>query len=122
MLLADYHIVFIIISFFMLFLSLFCIFIEQYKEGIIVGGLLCGINWAICLINYMAFFGVGLPGVDSTGAVTVTTYSGMYSIFALFFALQWVNLILIFVCWYKWMILVHAEDEAKERAEANNMF
>lgn len=118
MLLADYHIVFIVISFLMLFLELYYIFIEPYKEGIIVGGILCSINWIICLINYMSFFAVGLAGADSDGAVSVTTYSGMYSFFILFFALQWINLILIFICWYKWMGIVHTESEAKERADS----
>lgn len=111
MLLIDYHIIFIVISFLMLFFEIYYIFIEPYKEGVIAGALLCAINWVICLINYMSFFAVGLAGTDYTGDVIVTTYSGMYSFFVLFYVLQWVNLILIFVCWYKWMGLVHAESE-----------
>ena len=111
MLLADYHIVFIIISFLMLFIEIYYLFIEPDKEGIIAAALLCAINWALCLVNYMSFFAVGLPGADSDGDVTVTTYSGMYSFFVLFYALQWFNLILIFVCWYKWMTVVHAESD-----------
>lgn len=115
MLLADYHIIFIVISFLMLFLEINYIFIEPNKEGIIAGALLCSINWVLCLINYMSFFAVGLIGSDSEGAVTVTTYSGMYSFFVLFYVLQWVSLILIFVCWYKWTIFVHAESENAEK-------
>jgi len=111
MLLADYHLIFIVISFLMLFFEINYIFIEPYKEGVIAGALLCTINWVLCLINYMNFFAVGLTGSDSDGAVTVTTYSGMYSFFVLFYVLQWINLILIFVCWYKWVVLTHTESD-----------
>ena len=111
MLLADYHLVFIIICFVMLFMELYYIFIEPDKQGIIVAAILCAINWVMCLIIYMGFFGVGLPSVDYLGEISVTTYSDMYSNFILFFALHWINLILIFICWYKWMNYVHVETQ-----------
>ena len=122
MLLADYHIVFIIISFIMLLFAINYIFNEPYKEGIIAGALICSINWVICLINYMSFFAVGLSGSDSEGVVTVTMYSGMHSFFILFFAMQWINLILIFICWYKWMGVMHTENEEVEKARSENIY
>ena len=111
MILSDYHLIFIIISFLMLFLEIYYIFVEGDKQSVIGGAILAAINWVICLINYMGFFGVGLPGVDSSGDVTVTTYSGMHSYFVLFFAMQWINLIFVLYCWYKWMHFAHVDTE-----------
>ena len=97
----------------MLFFQIYYIFVEGTKETVLAGAIISAINWVMCLICWMAFFGVGIPAADSSGDVSVTTYSGMHSIFVLFFALHWVNLIFVIYCWYKWMQFIHVDNEPK---------
>jgi len=107
MLLADYHMVFIILVFILLLVSILLIFIEQTKESVIAAAILCAINWLLCLVTYLSFFAVGLVSSDYLGEVSVTSYAGMYGFFMVFFGLQWVNTLLIYYCWYKWSHYVY---------------
>lgn len=93
---------FIILVFILLIISVMLIFIEESKEGVIAAMIFCGINWVLCLITYLSFFGIGLPGYNSDGTAVVTLYADMYGFFMLFYGLQWINTLLIFFCWYKW--------------------
>ena len=115
MLLADYHMVFIILVFILLIFSLMLIFVEQNKESIIAAMILCGINWVICLITYLSFFGVGLVGYDADGAASVTLYADMYGYFILFYGLQWINTLLIIFCWYKWMQFAYGVKDTPDK-------
>jgi len=115
MLLADYHIVFIILVFILLLVSILLIFVEQSKESIIAGAILCGINWVACLVTYLSFFGVGIIGYSGDGSVTVTTYADMYGFFMLFYGLQWINILLIYLCWYKWTQQVYGVKDAPDK-------
>ena len=111
MLLTDYHLIFIVICFIMLIFQIYFIFIEGDKKTIIGGGILSAINWGIAFICWLSFFGVGIPGVDSSGEVSVTVYSGMHSYFIMFFALQWINFAFIIAAWYIWMGIVYEDSE-----------
>jgi len=63
--------------------------------------IVCGINTTVCTINYLGFFGIGIVGYLSSGAIDVTTYADMYHYFIFFFGMYWINVILIFYCWYR---------------------
>lgn len=102
MLLIDYHLVFIIICFLLLIFSIYLIFLEDKKEAVIAAALICGINWVLCLINYMSFFGVGIIGYSYDGTTSVTLHSDMYGFYVFFYVLQWFNFLLIMFCWFKW--------------------
>jgi hypothetical protein len=102
MILMDYHLVFIVMSFVMLMISLMFLFDNNTPEKTIAALIICGINSILCMINYLSFYGIGLVGYDiTTGAASVTTYPDMYPLFMYFFGWYWINIILIFYCWYK---------------------
>jgi hypothetical protein len=106
MMLMDYHLVFIVLAFLLLLVSITFIFVDTTPQKIIAAMLLSGINTTLCTINYLSFFGIGIIGYTSTGAIDVTTYGDMYPVFMFFFGLYWVNVILIFYCWYKYTYTV----------------
>ncbi len=101
--LMDYHILFIVLSFCLLFISVFLIFIDKKtKEGLMAAIFLCGLNWVLCILNSLGFFGIGLIGYNTDGTTSVTMYTDMFPLFAIFFVLQYANVVLIFMCWYYW--------------------
>ena len=101
MMLMEYHIVFIIIAFILLIYALELLFHEDNPKSAIAAMIVCGINSTLCVINYLSFFGIGLVGFLSDGSTDVTMYNDMYPLFMFFFGLYWINVILIFYCWYK---------------------
>jgi hypothetical protein len=101
MILMDYHLVFIVMAFVMLLLTIFFLFDGNTPEKTIAALIICAINSMLCMINYISFFGIGIIGYTSEGGVDVTTYADMYPLFMYFFGLYWVNIIFIFYCWYK---------------------
>ena len=98
----DYHILFIVISFVLLLYVFELIFYENNARSVIAAMLICAINSILCVIIYLSFFGIGIVGYDTSGAVDVTTYSDMYPLFMFFFGMYWINVILIFYCWYRY--------------------
>ena len=97
----EYHIVFIIMAFILLIYALELIFHENNPKSAIACMIVCGINATICVINYISFFGIGLIGFLSDGTPDVTTYGGMFPLFMFFFGFYWINVLMIFYCWYK---------------------
>lgn len=104
--LMEYHIVFIIIAFLLLLYAFELIFRENNPRSIIAAMIICGINTTLCVINYLSFYGIGIVGYTSDGSTEVTTYADMYPLFMFFFGLYWINMILIFYCWYKYTYTV----------------
>ena len=109
--LMEYHIVFIIIAFILLLYAFELIFRENKPRSVIAAMIICGINTTLCVINYLSFFGIGLMGYVSDGTVDVTTYYDMYPLFMFFFGLYWINVILIFYCWYKYTFTVWTKEQ-----------
>lgn len=111
MMLMEYHIVFIIISFIMLFYVFELLFREDNPRSTIAAMIMCGINTTICVINYLSFFGIGIVGYLSDGTVEVNTFGEMYPLFVFFFGMYWINIILIFYCWYKFTFKVWTKSD-----------
>lgn len=99
--LMEYHLVFIVISIILLLFSLELLFIEKSKQAGIYSILIIAINLIICQINYMGFFGIDLIGATGDGSINITTYPDMYPIFSLFFLIFFLNVALVYYCWYK---------------------
>lgn len=94
--LMDYHLVFIVIAFVLLLITILFLFIEPIYGKVIAGMLLAGINYLICLINSFAFFRIGLVGYTGEGVSIVTSSSVMEVFFVIFFLLHFLNIALIF--------------------------
>lgn len=112
--LIDYHLIFIAISFVMLFITVFLIIDDPTKERLWFAVFFAGINYILCLIISLGFFGIGIVGYTTSGTTPVTLYSEMFPIYALFFLLHIVNAALIFYCYYKWAMLSVFDLEAKD--------
>jgi len=102
MILMDYHLVFIVLSFVMLLFTIFFLFDDNTPQKTIAAFIMCALNSVLCLINYLSFFGIGLIGYNAEGTLDVTTYGDMYPLFMYFFGIYWVNILFIFYCWYKY--------------------
>lgn len=106
MILMDYHLVFIVMAFLLLILTITFIFVDTTPQKIIAAMIMAGINTSLCVINYLSFFGIGIIGYTSAGDVNVVGYDEMYPLFLFFFVLYWINIIFIFYCWYKYTYTV----------------
>jgi len=100
--LMDYHLLFIVIAIMLLILTIFFIFLENTKHSTIAAMLLAGVNYLLCLIVSFGFFSIGLLGADPMGIVSATAYHEMYALYGFFFLLHFLNIILIFYCYYLW--------------------
>lgn len=111
MILMEYHIVFIVIAFILLLYVFELIFHDNRPQSIVAAMIICAINSILCVINYLSFFGIGLIGYGTTGTPDVTSYGDMYPLFMFFFGMYWINVILIFYCWYKYTYTVWTKQQ-----------
>lgn len=101
--LSDYHLLFMAMSFCLLIITLYLLFLdEKTKQGIMMAMFLNAINWLLCIIISLGFFGIGLIGYDSGGTPSVTSYADMYPYFAVYMMLQYACVALMFLCVYFW--------------------
>ena len=101
--LMDYHIFFMAMSFCLLIFTVYLIFLdEKTKQGIMAAMFLCGFNWLLCLTISFGFFGIGIIGYGTDGSIEITPYADMFYVFAIFFMLQFANVVLMFLCFYHW--------------------
>ena len=99
----EYHIIYIVIAFILLLFTVILLVENNTKEKTIWAALLAGINYNVCLIATFGFFGIGIIGVSGDGSVTVTAYHDMYSFYAIMYLLHWVNVGLMFYCYWLWV-------------------
>lgn len=101
--LMDYHLVFIVIAFMLLLFTVLLLVVDNTKEKTIFAMILSGVNYLICLINSLGFFAIGIIGYSSDGTVTINPNYDMYGLYAIFFLLHMVNIVLIYYCYWLWV-------------------
>lgn len=101
--LSDYHLFFMAMAFGIFFISMILLFIDNTKDKTIAALILCAFNYLLCMINSLAFFAIGIIGVDGGGTAHVNAYYDMQIFYAIFFLLHWLNIILIYYCWWLWV-------------------
>ena len=111
MILMDYHILFIVISFILLLYVFELIFYENKARSVIAAMMICAINSTLCIIIYLGFFGIGIIGYNLSSEISVTSYSDMYPLFMFFFGMYWINVLLIFYCWYRYTYTIWTGKE-----------
>lgn len=91
--LMDYHLVFIVISFILLILTIVFLFGEKNnKQELLIPMGFIMINIALCTINMLGFFSIDLMGIDlTTGDVTLTQTNDMMNYYMLFYVFLWLN-------------------------------
>ena len=100
--LMEYHLLFMVMSFCLLVISILFLIEDNTKEKTMFAMLLCGINIVLCTVCYLGFFGIGILTIQN-GVFTIEIYPGMYPIFGFFWLLYWVNIVFVFYCYYKWV-------------------
>ena len=101
--LLDYHLVFIVIAFAMLILTILLVSINPTKEQTFASMIFAGINYLICMFNSFALFAIGIIGYKPDGSIEITAYSGMYSVYVIFMLLLFINVALLFYCYWLWV-------------------
>lgn len=96
----DYHLLFIAMTFILFILSVFLLFINTTLEKAVAANILCMFNMILCLIVAYSFAAVDMYGFDSSGAVVHNVYSELYPFIYLYWAIFYINLMLIFYCLY----------------------
>lgn len=100
LILMDYHIIFIIMSFILLIYVFELVFRENNPRSVIAAMIICALNSILCVIIYLGFFGIGIIGYTTTGTIEANLYEEMYPLFMFFFGMYWINVIFLFWCWY----------------------
>jgi len=94
--LMDYHLVFIVISFALLILSVLLLTLSPTIEQTLAAMIFTGINYVLCIFNSFAFYRIGLVGYVSDGSIEVNAYEEMYSSYVIFMLLLFINIALFF--------------------------
>ena len=99
----DYHILFIGMAFILMIITVFLLFVDNTKEKTIAAMLFAGINYIFCIVNSMGFFAIDFYGFTTNGILVHNPSAGLFRLFAIFFLLVFVNIALLFYCWYLWV-------------------
>lgn len=95
--LMDYHLLFILISFILLILSIITLFSEKHrKQEFLIPIAFITVNISICIICMLGFFSIDLIGFSTTGGVQLTESNDMWSFYVFYDVLIWVNTFLLF--------------------------
>lgn len=99
----DYHLLFIAMTFILFILSIFLLFINTSLEKAVAANILCMFNMILSLVVAYSFAAIDMYGFDSAGAVVHNVYSEMYPFIYLYWAVFYINLMLIFYCVYLYL-------------------
>ena len=115
--LMDYHLIFMLLTFMLFFGSIVLIWLMNTKQACIVAIFFLGFNQMFCIMTMIGFFSITYIAYDSTtGLNVVNNYTSMYMFYMVFFAMLWLNGLMLFISIYKYMRLVfHEQSEPGSR-------
>jgi len=93
--LVDYHIILIVMSFILLVITAFLLFIEPTVETTTAAYIFIMINMVLCIYCGLSFYGLDLVGYDSAGEVVHNTYFEMQTFSFLFVGFFYINIMLL---------------------------
>lgn len=96
----DYHILFMVIVFVLLMISVLLLFIDTSFEKAIAANIFIFINLGLCALVSLGFGAIDFYSFDSAGALVHNTNSGMWPLIYIFWMLGYVNIMLMFYCVY----------------------
>lgn len=112
--LMDYHLIFILMSFFLLVLTIITLFSDKNRrQEWVIPMAFASINMCLCVICMLGFFSIDLIGMDlTTGDVTLTQSGDMWGYYIFYYVLIWVNTVFIFYSTMEYTVM-----KAKELLE-----
>lgn len=89
----DYHLIFVVVSIFVYFVSLVMVFYKPDIDQLYVGIVLAGSNIFFCWPAALGFFQIGLVGMNlTTGNASVSGYEDMANFYMIFFGMFMINI------------------------------
>ena len=96
----DYHLLFLVITFLLLILTIIFLFIDPTVEKTTASVILIILNVIFCVVSAYSFFAIDYYGFDSAGAVVHNSYTAMYPLHVIWWGLTYVNIMLFVYCGY----------------------
>ena len=96
----DYHIMFLVMSFVLIILTIFLLFVEVTFQKAIAANIFIMFSIILNFIVAYGFSAIDLYSWDSTGNVVHNVYSNMHPFILIYYAFVWINIALLFYCGY----------------------
>jgi len=96
----DYHILFMVMSFMMLVISILLLFLETTFEKAVAANIFIIFNFVLCLLVSFGFGAIDFYSFDSNGELVHNVSASMYPFIYIYWVMAYVNLTLLFYCAY----------------------
>lgn len=116
----DYHLIFMVICFFLFFISIILIWLVGTKQACIVAIFFTAFNQLFCILTMVGFFSIGFVGYNSTtGETSILGYTDMEMYNVIFLSMLWINAVILFIAIYKYMRMILHENLGSEYGYTN---
>lgn len=113
--LMDYHLIFMLVCFFLFFISVMFLWMVNTRQAVIVAIFFLSINQLFSILTMVGFYSIGVVGYDSaSGSTIVVGYEGMVMFAWVFMCLLWLNGLMLFIAIFKYMRIVMHEQLGSE--------
>ena len=96
----EYHMIFMVLIFILFILSMLLLFMDVTFERAIASFIFITVNFILCAIVSLGFGALNFYGYDSSGVLVDNIYSEMYYFIYIFWAMGYINIMLLFYCVY----------------------
>lgn len=96
----DYHILFMVMSFMLLIMSVLLLFIDTTIEKAVAANIFIMTNIVICSLVALGFGAIDFYSYDSSGTLVHNVSGSMYPFVYIYWILGYVNIMLLFYCIY----------------------
>lgn len=96
----DYHMLFMVMSFMLLILSVLLLFIDTTVEKAVAANVLIMFNLVLCALVSLGFSAIDFYSYDGSGALVHNVSSSMYPFTIIYWILGYVNIMLLLYCVY----------------------
>lgn len=107
--LMDYHLIFMMICFFLFFFSILLIWMVGTKQACIVATLMLSINLLFCIMSMVGFYSIGYVGYDGATSA-IMGYNEMVMFSVVFLCLLWLDGLMLVISIFKYMRLLLNEE------------
>ena len=98
--LIEYHLIFMIIIFLFFMISILLLFIDVTLERAIAANIFTVVNFILCSIVSLGFGAINVYGYDADGLIVNNIYGDMYYFIYVFWAMGYINIMILFYCVY----------------------
>ena len=96
----DYHILFLVISFVLLIMSVLLLLIDTSIEKAVAANIFIVLNFMLCSLVSLGFGAIDFYSYDSSGTLVHNVSGSMWPLIYFFWILAYVNFMLLVYCVY----------------------